>query len=124
MKVLVHILVALLFVVFAAVQLNDPDPIHWVLIYLGVSFVAILYVAKRYYPAIPLLGFLACLVGLLLLSPDFITWLGEGMPTITGSMKAESPHVELVREFLGFLIAGIAYIAYFMGYRTAIKLRD
>jgi hypothetical protein len=29
-----------------------------------------------------------------------------GMPTITATMKAEAPHIELMREFLGFVIIG------------------
>jgi hypothetical protein len=33
-----------------------------------------------------------------------------GMPTIVGSMKAEEPHIELVREFGGLLLAVAALV--------------
>ena len=114
MKVL-HVLAALLFVAFAVVQFNDPDPLGWVAIYLGVAVTAILYLIGRNVSVLGIAGTVVCAVGMLLLLPDFFYWLTHGTPTITGSMKAESPHVELVREFLGFLIAGVVYFAYFRG---------
>ena len=39
------------------------------------------------------------------LLPNAITWVKDGMPTIVESMKASSPYIELVREFLGLLIS-------------------
>ncbi len=110
---LLHIGVILLFVTFAVVQLNDPDPYGWVTIYLGVAVTAGFYLANRDVRLISILGVVACSVGTLILIPDFINWLTHGMPSITRSMKAESPYIELVREFLGFLIAGSAYLLYF-----------
>jgi hypothetical protein len=52
------------------------------------------------------------------LLPDFINWVKMGAPTITGSMKAESPFVELTREFLGLVIcfAGLSFLLW-QGYR-------
>ncbi len=111
MKIL-HILFLLVFVVFAYWQINDPDPIRWVSIYLGVSISALLFLLDKHLPLIPLIGLIACVAGLILLTPEFITWVQQGMPTITGAMKAESPHVEYVREFLGFVLAGIFYFYY------------
>lgn len=119
MKVTLHILVILVFLLFAYWQLNDPDPVRWISIYLGVAISAALAMARRYFPIIPLIGCIVCLAGLIYLSPDFISWIKEGMPTITGQMKAESPHVELVREFLGFLIAGTGYLIYYLIHRKA-----
>jgi hypothetical protein len=119
MKVAPHLFVVVLFLLFAYWQLNDPDAVRWVSIYFGVVVSAALFLARRYFPVLPLIGSIICLLGLLYLSPDFISWIKEGMPTITGQMKAESPHIELVREFLGFLIAGSVYFLYYRIHRKA-----
>lgn len=108
----IHILVIILFVLFAYWQFNDPDPYLWVTVYLGVSISALLTMINRPVPIVPMIGMAVCVAGLILLFPDFIKWVQGGMPSITGSMKAESPHVELVREFLGFVIAGGVYYYY------------
>jgi len=109
-----HLLIIILFVLSAAVQLNDPDPYLWVLAYLNVAVISILILLKK--GSVRLQQYvLACIIAYLLVAltygPDFIDWLQQGAPTITGSMKAEEMHIELVREFLGLIIAlgGLAY---------------
>ncbi len=99
-----NIILSLLFILFAYFQYNDPDPWLWIMIYLGVALICGFAAFGKPNPWLILIGLLGLLIYWLLLLPDFISWLGEGMPTITGSMKAESPHIELVREFLGLLI--------------------
>ncbi len=103
MKIL-NIILALLFVLFAYFQYNDPDPWMWIAIYGVVAVICIFAAFKKYnrWAILILLGGLGIYWAILL--PDFVTWLGDGMPTITGSMKAESEYIELVREFLGLLI--------------------
>lgn len=108
-----HGFLIVLFILFAGVQINDPDPWGWVVIYLGVSLAILLYMMGKDHLIVPLAGGVISLVGMILLIPDFISWLQEGAPTITGSMKATEPHIELTREFLGFIIAAIAYFSYF-----------
>lgn len=100
---------ALLFLVFACVQLNDPDPWSWVLLY-GLTALAFLISVKRNLPKrILQAGLLGIGIAMLLLLPDFVNWVEMGMPTITASMKAEAPHIELTREFLGLLITATAW---------------
>ncbi len=43
-----HLIVAIIFIAFGMVQLNDPDPYLWVVVYLGVAVCAIGYFFKRY----------------------------------------------------------------------------
>jgi hypothetical protein len=105
---LARYLVAALFGLFAYFQLNDPDPWGWVALY---GSVAILYLwsAHRQLPRLVKQGgVLLILIWAVSLLPDFINWVQMGMPTITGSMKAEAPHIELTREFLGLVICGLA----------------
>ena len=101
---------ALLFLLFALVQYNDPDGWLWALAYLNIAVVVVLppWAYKKAYVML-CLG----LYGLWTLSfmPDFWHWIQLGSPSITGTMKAENPEIELVREFLG-LVIGDAVLVY------------
>jgi hypothetical protein len=55
-----------------------------------------------------LIGFMVGLAWMVTLLPGFFEWIRMGMPSIISEMKAEAPHIELVREFLGLLLATIA----------------
>ncbi len=107
MKILQYTL-GLLFFVFAAVQYNDPDPLGWILIYAYVGVILILGGMNRPRKYMTLAGLAAALIWMATLIPDFIHWIQMGMPTIVGTMKAEAPHIELTREFLGLLVCVIA----------------
>ncbi len=97
-------ILAVLFFVFAVLQLNDPDPWIWVGIY-GVIGVLCGLTAKSYYfPKVILGAILLTIFGIGWYLPDFINWLDTGMNSITSSMKAETPHVELIRECLGLVL--------------------
>ncbi|MDX9750595.1 MAG: transmembrane 220 family protein [Flavobacteriales bacterium] len=102
---ILHILLALLFLACTVLQFNDEGALPWIAAY---GLVTLLFTAAafgRYYRPLALMLTIILAVWALLLLPAFIDWLRMGAPTITGSMQAESPHVELVREFLGLLIA-------------------
>jgi len=103
-----NLFLALLFALFALVQLNDPDPWGWVALYGFVAIVSAFAAFRHYHKYILYLGLGVVLIWMATLLPDFINWIKMGMPAITGSMKAESPHVELTREFLGLLLCGLA----------------
>lgn len=106
------LIIAALFGVFAIVQLNDVDPTLWVIMYGSVAIIAAV-AAFRPVPAfVPLLGLLLATVWLVSLLPEFINWVQMGMPSITSKMKAEEPHIEYTREFLGLglCIAAFGYL--------------
>lgn len=103
MKIL-NIILATLFLLFAVVQYNDPDPWGWMGLYAlvaGVSAFAALGIYNRW---VILAGLAICVVWLGFLIPEFIHWIQMGMPNIAGSMKAEEPHIEYTREFLGLFL--------------------
>lgn len=104
---LVNIILALLFTLFAAFQYNDPDPWMWIGIYLFVAIISGLAALKIYPTWLVRIGLIGCVIGLGILLPDFIDWLNTGAESITQSMKAEKPHIELTREFLGLLICAL-----------------
>ncbi|MGB3801576.1 MAG: transmembrane 220 family protein [Lewinella sp.] len=102
-----HLLVAVLFALFAYWQLNDPDWPIWVLMYGSVAAIGLWsFLSSPPWPFV-YVALAGSAVWMLTLVPDLITWIGEGMPTIAGQMTAESPHIELTREFFGLLISTI-----------------
>lgn len=99
-----NIILTILFILFAVVQLNDPDPWIWVILYLYVALMAGLAIFDRHINNALWFGIAFCLFKLIRLLPDFMNWVQQGMPSIVETMKAEVPHVELTREFLGLAI--------------------
>ena len=116
----IHFIIAAVFLLFAIVQLNDPDPLLWVLLYGYVGVVALMAGLGRYNRYVLLAGLAAIAIWLIVLIPEFVNWVQMGMPTITGSMKAEEPHIEYTREFLGLFLCGMALGFYL---RKEIKTR-
>jgi len=103
MKIINVILVFLMFL-FAIVQWNDPDGLLWIFIYGYVAIVSGLTFTKVALKWFIISGIIGYTIGILILFPDFISWINAGTPSITGQMKAESPFIELVREFSGLII--------------------
>ena len=94
-----------IFLLFAYFQWNDPDSFKWIIYYLVIavlSFASLFQVNKAIYIYAMLILSAIWMISLL---PNAITWVMDGMPTIVESMKASSPYIELVREFLGLLIS-------------------
>ena len=105
MKKFTCIVLVILFAASAYLNLNDPDPVIWVAAY---GLVAALFAAAAFRRGDHRLTLglgLVLLIWATTMLPGLIDWIGLGMPSITGSMKADSPHVEVVRECLGLLIA-------------------
>lgn len=108
-----NLILAVLFLLFAFVQLNDPDPWLWFALYAFVALVSALAAFNIYRKWAIVGGMVVVVVWMATLLPDFIAWIQLGMPTITGQMKATEPHIELTREFLGLFIAGTALVWHF-----------
>ncbi len=108
-----HAAVAVLFLIMAAIQLNDPDPAYWVAVYALVAVVPAARVFRRRLPKTSLLAAGMVLAGLLISLPGFIDYLSSGdYSSIGGKMMAVKPYVESAREFLGLLIAAICLSLY------------
>ncbi|MBK8948877.1 MAG: transmembrane 220 family protein [Flavobacteriales bacterium] len=105
MKTTVCILLALLFLASAYVNLNDPDPLIWVLAYGATAVLFILAALGRADRRIS--GWYALALGgwMLTMLPGMVDWFRLGTPSIMAEMQATEPHIEVVREFLGLLIA-------------------
>jgi xanthosine utilization system XapX-like protein len=119
MKKLLLFLAAALFAVFAYFNLNDPDPLPWIMAYLGTATLFVMRALDLYVRRIVAAVGIVLLIWMCTMLPAIIDWLGAGTPSIVEEMKATDPHIEAVREFLGLLIAVVALAAlYFTAPRT------
>jgi len=110
-KKITYIILFVLFALFAMAQLNDPDPIHWVLIY-GVVSIAFLLAN---YINIPKQIIWLLIVGLLIYASVhiayFFDWIKiDHKEEIFGEMVYEKPYLEGTREFLGLIIAALSLL--------------
>jgi hypothetical protein len=106
-------ILTVIMIVFAILQWNDPDALIWMVVYGYVALMAgqsFFRVSIR--PAI-LAGIIGLFLGMMFYIPDVVRWFSLGMPSITGEMKAETPFIELIREFLGLLIALLVMVYLF-----------
>jgi general stress protein CsbA len=116
----------IVFLLFAAVQYNDPDPYVWIPIYGYGAVLCFLAYRKKYYPSAYLLGIIvyAAYAGFKLLEPDGVwDWITKHhAQNIADSMKATTPWVEETREFFGLVIViGVLLIDYLYARRTSLK---
>jgi hypothetical protein len=100
-----------LFLLFAIVQWNDPDPLIWMIFYGVMSLIYILLaLGKRFAFYLSVLMLITCIIYMGFILPEIIKWIKDGMPSIVQSMKATIPSIEYTREFLGLLLCLIACI--------------
>jgi hypothetical protein len=110
---------ALMFLTFAIVQYNDPDPGLWVLVYGAMAIACAAAVFNRFSTGlmIPMAG------GYLILSAlhvdGMLEWLGsENRKLLFDDIaKMQYPYIEEAREFLGLLICLIVLLYLFMRVR-------
>jgi hypothetical protein len=97
-----------LFIVFAALQYNDPDPYIWMPIYLYSAALCYFAARNKFYPGAYAAGILVYLVYALFLFFDktgVLNWAKEHhAENIAQSMQATKPWIEESREFFGLLI--------------------
>ena len=103
-----NIIFIVVFILFAAVQYNDPDPYLWIPIYLYPAALCYLAIQHKY----PIRGYYIGFVifGVYAIYKIFdengvIDWIRFHQATsIASTMKAEQPWIEETREFFGLVI--------------------
>ncbi len=99
---------AIAFAVFALIQINDPDPILWVLLYTAAAVVCALDAFNRYNESLTLLVFGVSLATSLYFAPAIAEWLAsQNLAELYGEMKAQKPFIEETRESLGAFITAL-----------------
>ena len=108
------IVLAVLFLIFAVVQYNDPDPWLWIAIYGIVAVAFIANLSGWYNKTILLVLILAGIAYSFTYLGGVIDYIGMGQPgAIVETMKAEKPYIEETREFFGLWMAIAALIFLF-----------
>lgn len=115
---------SLIFVVGALVQINDPDPLVWIGIYLVAAFLSG-YVALGRYPMIPLgiVTVLSFIGSIYFFPPSVSEWIVQEWEQQDLTMKTMD--MEVARESLGLLLIAIVLgIAWFIGWRKKVRLKS
>jgi len=108
---IIYIVVAGLFLLFALVQWNDPDPALWILFYGAMSVIYLLFVLQnRFAVYLSYFMLIVCVVCMGIILPEIFQWIKDGMPNIVQSMKATIPTIEYTREFLGLFLSLLACV--------------
>jgi hypothetical protein len=119
-----NIVFAVLFVIFAGLQYNDPDPYIWVPIYLYSAVFCYLAAKQKFYPigyAVGIVIYLAYAVYKVFDNNGLIDWFEQHhAESLVESMKAEKPWIEETREFFGLLIC-VAVLGANWVYATKLK---
>ena len=110
-RTVVNIFLAFVFILFAIVQLNDPDPISWFSIYLLRAVLCAISILRRI-PLALLYGFGLVLIFYAAMHLEFaVEWiLSENKSELFGEMQEEKYYLEGTREFLGLMIAIAALV--------------
>src|SRR5690242_17987169 len=97
---------ALMFMAFAFVQVNDPDPILWILIYGAMAAISVMAIFEYYIPKVMWALTAGYLVYCLILFPGLIDWLNSDDKSLLFDdiAKMQYPYIEESREFLGLVI--------------------
>jgi len=105
---LFNIFFCIIFILFAAVQYNDPDPYVWMPIYLYAAVLCWLAFRSKYFPGAYLLGiavYAAYAIYKFFDQNGVWDWMTKHhAANIAGTMKAEQPWIEETREFFGLVI--------------------
>jgi hypothetical protein len=109
----------LAFAAFAYVNLNDPDALLWVSIYMVASVCCGLAAFGKYYPIVYLVAiafYLIYAIRLFFVKDGVKDWIFKYRnPSLVESMQATKPYIEQTREFFGLLIiSGALAMNYFV----------
>lgn len=120
-----NIFFCFVFIVFAGLQYNDPDPYLWIPIYMYTSVLCWLAARERFYTKAYLAGIAVYTLYALYKifdSNGLLDWIQlHHAANIAETMKAEQPWIEESREFFGLIIL-IAVLG--INYFTAVKKRS
>lgn len=91
---------------FAALQINDPDPVIWVIFYCLCAAVPLFLLVNKFIRPLFWLTLTLCIIGLFLsASGAYNYYLHMDQEPLMQRMNPEKPYIEEAREFLGTLIA-------------------
>ena len=122
-----NIIFIILFIVFAGLQYNDPDPYLWMPIYLYAALLCFLTLKNKFYPVtyyFGLLGYLGYAVYKIFDANGIIDWITvHHEESLVQTMNAQKPWIEEAREFFGLLICFMVLLINWMYYKRYKRKR-
>lgn len=119
---MIQAVLGLVFLSFALLQLNDPDPVRWFLIYFLVAALCLTSLFVRIDRRLLQVFLVLLLAYAVYHLPYFTDWLQTSdKEEIFGEMVYEKPYLEGTREFLGLLLAAGAVTYLLKGFPSAGK---
>jgi hypothetical protein len=111
---ILNFVLAVMFLIFAFVQVNDPDPILWILIYGAMAVVCILAAFNVYFRKFLIFQGIAYLLYAIYYFPGVEEWItSEDKSMLFDNIaKMEFSYIEESREFLGLSICVAVIIFY------------
>ncbi|MBP9925245.1 MAG: transmembrane 220 family protein [Cyclobacteriaceae bacterium] len=105
MKILNFIL-ALMFLAFAFVQINDPDPVLWILIYGNMAVLCVLAMFGMHFKIWIIVAAALYIVYAAILAPSAYVWFQspDKAMLFDDLAKMQNLYIEETREFLGLVI--------------------
>jgi hypothetical protein len=118
-----NFILAVLFLVFAFVQLNDPDPALWIIIYGVMAVVSIMAMFEYFNKRMLIILLIAYGAYSTVYIPGMIVWASQDNKAELFDNIAKMNHyyIEEAREFLGLLICVIVLAWYLV--RASRKLK-
>lgn len=115
-----NLILAALFILFAFVQINDPDPVLWILIYGLMAVACILAAFGYYYPKVIAALLMLYLVYSSFIIPGVFEWLASEDRSLLFDdiAKMQHPYIEEAREFLGLLVSMLVLIMHLVTWRS------
>jgi hypothetical protein len=122
MRILNSIL-ALMFIAFAFLQVNDPDPVLWILIYGAMAVLSVMAIFEYFIPALMYALAVGYAVYLVILFPGVMDWFNSPDRSLLFDdiAKMQYTYIEEAREFLGLLICEVVLVFYVLRARASIK---
>lgn len=116
-----NILFSVLFIFFALLQYNDPDPYIWGPLYLYAAGCCLLASRQKYYPKAYVGGIgvylLYALYHLIMVNGVLDWYQGHQAENIIDSMQDGKPWIENTREFGGLLIMTVVLLLNYRAFK-------
>ena len=102
---IIHLAIALLFIYFSYVQLDDLDAWKWIIIYSSIALLAFLKFADIKITLFAKIISICIGLYIILNINLFVSWTKAGFPAFIDYAPTDVREVENIREFLGLAIA-------------------
>jgi hypothetical protein len=118
MQLVIHCSIVLILAMAAGVQLNDPDPLFWIMLYLLAAVAPLLYLFKiklLYRQIAYAVTVIFCVASIVMSVHGGLEFLQHRNEiSLIHGMSPDKPYVEEARELIGTIVALVTVAAYWI----------